>query len=161
MRSSLLSLILAVAFAGTAVLPVRVAAQSSPPPNPDARQASSAANPQPSSPDAVADSTPPAASGTGGASIRPLAPDPNNERLRQQIQKTLGTVPSLLSSQLDVQVTDSQIELSGNVPTVRDKETARRVAQSYGNNRKVVDSKVQVQNPGPTSQKPGTKAVPR
>ena len=148
MRSSLLSLMVAAVFAGTITLPGRIAAQNSDAPPSGARQASASADSQPSipPPGAVADDTPTAASGTGAASLKPLAPDPSNERLREQIQKALGSVPALSKSQLDVQVADSQIELSGSVPTARDKETARRVAQSYGNNRQVIVSNLNAQS---------------
>jgi osmotically-inducible protein OsmY len=38
-----------------------------------------------------------------------------------------------------VNVTDSTIELSGTVPTGKEKQTAKRIAQSYAGNRKVID----------------------
>ncbi len=78
----------------------------------------------------------------------PLAPDGDNQKLREQILNALRAHSSLASSSFNVEVSDSQIELSGSVPTAREKETARRIAQSYGNNRGVVDSKVDVRNAG-------------
>jgi hypothetical protein len=78
----------------------------------------------------------------------PLAPDGDNQKLREQILKVLRAHSSLASSSFDVEVSDSQIELSGSVPTAREKEIARRIAQSYGNNRSVADTKVGVRNSG-------------
>jgi osmotically-inducible protein OsmY len=69
-----------------------------------------------------------------------------NDRLREQIQSTLRKEPSLASSRVEVEVNSSQIVLSGSVPTQREKQAAYRLAQSYGNNRRVVDDKVNVQS---------------
>ena len=77
-----------------------------------------------------------------------LASDGDNQKLREQILKVIQEDSSLASSNLDVEVSDSQIELSGSVPTAREKQTARRIAQSYGNNRGVRDAKVSVRNAG-------------
>ncbi len=76
----------------------------------------------------------------------PLAPDGDNQEIQGQIQSALRAQSSLGSSSLEVKVTDSQIELAGSVPTAREKETARRVAQSYGNNRTVEDKNIIVRN---------------
>jgi hypothetical protein len=45
----------------------------------------------------------------------------------------------LSSSNVNVNVTDSTIELSGTVATGKEKQTAERIAQSYAGNRKIVD----------------------
>ncbi len=81
----------------------------------------------------------------------PLAPDGDNQKLREQILNVLRAHSSLASSSFEVEVSDSQIELSGSVPTAREKEIARRIAQSYGNNRSVADIKVGVRNAGAQS----------
>jgi hypothetical protein len=81
-----------------------------------------------------------------------------NQELREQILNALHAHSSLASSTIDVEVSDSQIVLSGSVPTARERETARRIAQSYGNNRSVVDSKIGVRNIGGTQ---GTAASQR
>jgi hypothetical protein len=81
----------------------------------------------------------------------PLAPDGDNQELREQILNVLRAHSSLASSSFEVEVSDSQIELSGSVPTAREKEIARRIAQSYGNNRSVADTKVGVRNAGAQS----------
>ena len=88
----------------------------------------------------------------------PLAPDGDNQKLREQILNVLRAHSSLASSSFEVEVSDSQIELSGSVPTAREKEIARRIAQSYGNNRSVVDAKIDVRNAGGAQ---GTQATQR
>ena len=72
----------------------------------------------------------------------------DNRELREQILNALHAHSSLASSTIDVEVSGSRIVLSGSVPTAREKETARRIAQSYGNNRSVVDSNLGVRNLG-------------
>jgi osmotically-inducible protein OsmY len=133
MRASLFLLLIALLFS------VRPEAQDRRP-----EQTASAGDPGASTP---ADAKTASAGGPGSAALG-SATGPENERLRQQIQSTLRNEPSLARSPLDVEVTGSQIVLSGIVPTARDKQTARRIAQSYGNNRRVVDSKVSVQSAG-------------
>jgi hypothetical protein len=114
---------------------------------------SSPATGQTPAPAAVAGSSQPGSTGENPSAIRAVIPSPENEKLRGQIQNTLRNEPSLAGSRLDVAVTDSEIELSGSVPTGREKEAARRLAQSYDNNRRVVDSKVNVRS-GATAQHP-------
>ena len=87
----------------------------------------------------------------------PLAPDGDNQELRGKIMNALRAQSALASSSFDLEVSDSRIELSGSVPTAHEKEIARRIAQSYGNNRSVVDTKVAVRNAG---QAQGTRAQP-
>jgi len=100
---------------------------------------------------AAAPQKPASTGGKSPAAVSSAMPYPENERLREQVQSTLRSEPSLAGSRLEVNVNDSQIELSGSVATAREKETARRIAQSYGNNRRVVDSKVNVQSGGTQS----------
>jgi hypothetical protein len=78
----------------------------------------------------------------------PLAPDDDNQELREKILNVLRAHSSLASSSFDVEVSDSRIELSGSVPTAREKEIARRIAQSFGNNRTVAVAKIEVRNAG-------------
>ncbi len=107
-------------------------------------------------PGAVAGNSQSGSSGGNPSAIRAAIPSPENEKLRGQIRNTLRNEPALAGSRLDVEVTDSRIELSGSVPTGREKEVARRLVQSYGNNRRVIDSKVDVLRGGPQSP-PGTR----
>jgi osmotically-inducible protein OsmY len=59
--------------------------------------------------------------------------------LQSTIQDKLKNEPLLSSSSVNVNVTESAIELSGTVATGKEKQTAERIAQSYAGNRKVVD----------------------
>jgi len=118
------------------------------------RAETSPASGQTPTPGAVAGNAQSGSSGGNPSAIRAVIPSPENEKLRGQIQNTLRNEPSLAGSRLDVKVTDTQIELSGSVPTGREKEVAHRLVQSYGNNRRVVDSKVDVQSGGAQSQRP-------
>jgi osmotically-inducible protein OsmY len=64
---------------------------------------------------------------------------PDSTTLQSTIQEKLKNEPMLSSSSVNVNVTDSTIELSGSVSTGKEKTTAERIAQSYAGNRKVVD----------------------
>lgn len=99
--------------------------------------------------DAALQQVPNSSPATGEAAILggPASAGDNRE-LREQILNALHAHSSLASSTIDVEVSGSRIVLSGSVPTAREKETARRIAQSYGNNRSVVDSNLGVRNLG-------------
>ncbi len=56
---------------------------------------------------------------------------------QSQLQNALQQNPNL--SGVQVAYTDSTVELSGSVPTGKDKHQARMMAQDYANGRKVVD----------------------
>jgi len=59
--------------------------------------------------------------------------------LQGQIQTALQNEPTLRNDALSVNVTDSTIELSGNVQTGKEKQTAHRIASSFAGNRRVKD----------------------
>jgi hypothetical protein len=59
--------------------------------------------------------------------------------LQGQIQNALKNEPTLSSDTVNVNVTDSSIDLNGTVATGKEKQTAKRIAQSYAGNRKVTD----------------------
>jgi osmotically-inducible protein OsmY len=63
----------------------------------------------------------------------------STDQMRSQIETALKNEPTLSSSNVMVNVTDTEITLSGTVATGKDKQTAKRIAQSYAGNRKVVD----------------------
>ena len=63
----------------------------------------------------------------------------NAAALQGQIQNALQNEPTLHNDNLSVNVADSTIELSGNVQTSREKQTARRIASSFAGNRRVRD----------------------
>jgi hypothetical protein len=47
--------------------------------------------------------------------------------------------PTLANSNVNVVVTDTTVELSGSVSTGKEKQTAKRIVQSFAGNRRVVD----------------------
>lgn len=59
--------------------------------------------------------------------------------LQNQIQNALQNEPTLRNDNLNVNVTDSTIELSGSVQTGKEKQTAQRIASSFAGNRRVRD----------------------
>lgn len=89
---------------------------------------------------------------TGGATSAQNATD-----LKAQIEN------SLQKEQLTgvvVDVTDEKVELTGTVPNGKDKQTAKRIAQSYAGNRKLVDHiKVTGQGQG-ANMSPGSETSP-
>ncbi len=68
--------------------------------------------------------------------MRPLA---DSATIQGQIEKTLRDDSTLQGSNINVRVADDLIELSGNVPTAKEKTTAWRIASSYAFNRRVKD----------------------
>jgi osmotically-inducible protein OsmY len=67
---------------------------------------------------------------TGG-----ISPD----QLKAQLQQAFQAEPTLSSCNLTQNVTADSIELAGTCPTGKEKQTARRIAQSLAGNRRVVD----------------------
>lgn len=63
----------------------------------------------------------------------------DSSTLQNQIQNALKNEPTLAADSITVSVTDSAVELSGTAATKKDKQTAKRIAQSYAGNRKVKD----------------------
>jgi hypothetical protein len=59
--------------------------------------------------------------------------------LRDEIQGALAHEPTLENSQINVGVKGSDIELTGTVPNGKARETARRIAESYAINERVID----------------------
>jgi osmotically-inducible protein OsmY len=91
------------------------------------------------------------------ASDQPAASD--SATLQTTIQDKLKSEPLLSSSTVNVNVTDSTIELSGTVSTGKEKQTAERIAQSYAGNRKVVD-RITVTGNGNSSSSSSGQAAP-
>lgn len=76
-----------------------------------------------------------------------------------QIQNALKNEPTLSNDSINVSVTDDMIELNGTVATAKEKETAKRIAQSYAGNRKVKEHLTvggQADNKGPDSNPPSS-----
>ena len=59
--------------------------------------------------------------------------------LQQKIEQAIKSDNTLAKANIMVNVTDSNIELSGTATTGKEKQTARRIAQSFAGNHKVVD----------------------
>lgn len=59
--------------------------------------------------------------------------------IQMQIQNALQKEPTLSSDNINVSVSDDAIELNGTVASGKEKQTAKRIAQSYAGNRKVKD----------------------
>ena len=98
----------------------------------------------------------------GGANISGLpqsdietAGGSQGETLQSEIENAYSKEPTLANSSIGVKVTPSEIQLSGKAENSKQKATARRIAQSYANNRRVVD-KVTV-NTNPPAQTPQQK----
>jgi hypothetical protein len=62
--------------------------------------------------------------------------------LQGRIQQALSNEPTLGSSHITVNVTDSAIELSGTAASIQDKQTAERIAESFDGNREFHDKLV-------------------
>jgi osmotically-inducible protein OsmY len=73
--------------------------------------------------------------------------------LQTQIDAALKKEPTLSNSNVVVNVTDSAVELSGSVATGKEKQTAKRIAQSFAGNRRVED-KITVTGQGSSSTTP-------
>jgi osmotically-inducible protein OsmY len=78
-----------------------------------------------------------AANGTTATAGQPNTGD--DAALQGRIQEALRNEPGLAASHISVNVTDSAIEISGTVPSGKDKQTAERIAQSFNGNRKFED----------------------
>jgi osmotically-inducible protein OsmY len=76
---------------------------------------------------------------TASSSGLGLTPDVDSNTLRSQIDSALKSDPTLSGAQVSVDVNDTQITLSGSVPSGKEKQTAVRIAQSYAGNRRVND----------------------
>jgi osmotically-inducible protein OsmY len=63
----------------------------------------------------------------------------SDDQLQQQIQAALKNEPTLANDNINVSISASSIELSGTAATGKEKQTAKRIAESYAGNRKVVD----------------------
>ncbi len=63
----------------------------------------------------------------------------SDEKMRQDINTALKNEPTLSNANVSVNVTSDRIILTGSVPTGKDRQTAKRIAQSYAGGREVVD----------------------
>lgn len=58
-------------------------------------------------------------------------------QLQEKIQAALASEPTLSGTSLNVNVTDDEIVVTGTVGTGKERTTASRIVQSFGENRKV------------------------
>lgn len=63
----------------------------------------------------------------------------NATQIQSEIQNALSQQGTLSGSNIQVNVTDTDVELTGNVATPDQKQTAERIAGSYAANRRVVN----------------------
>lgn len=127
--------------------------QTSPSQNPQGQtSAPTTANPNPTTPDPTAPTTekpvpaPQQQKPEGQSPSLPQgsAPAPSSNvadsaSLKGQLDQAYQSEPSLSGSSIQVDVSDTAIQLTGSVPTGKEKTTAKRIAQSYAGNRKVVE----------------------
>jgi hypothetical protein len=66
--------------------------------------------------------------------------DSGNAGLQSRINDALRNEPTLGASHVTANVSDSGIDLSGTVGSVKDKQTAERIASSFDGNRKITDN---------------------
>ena len=84
------------------------------------------------------------AEGTAGATAAGTAPAPGapgdiGSDLQTQIQTALKHEPTLANDNINAVVAGDTIDLSGNVASGKERQTALRIAQSFAGNRRVVD----------------------
>ena len=91
---------------------------------------------------AAAASQAPSANAVGTAGTpAPPSPDANNNAgLQSRINDALRNEPTLGASHVTASVSDSGIDLTGTVGSVKDKQTAERIASSFDGNRKLTDN---------------------
>jgi hypothetical protein len=64
----------------------------------------------------------------------------SSDQVRSDIQTAFRNEPTLTSSNISVNVTDDTVELNGSAPSSKDRDEAKRIAQSFAGNRRVVDN---------------------
>lgn len=83
----------------------------------------------------------------------------DSSSLQTQIDAALKKEPTLANSNVIVNVTDSTVALSGSVATGKEKQTAKRIAQSFAGNRKVED-RITVSGQGSSNVSPSSTTQP-
>ena len=64
----------------------------------------------------------------------------SSDQVKNDIQTAFKNEPTLTSSGVSVDVSSDTITLSGSAPSQKDRDEAKRIAQSFAGNRKVVDN---------------------
>lgn len=119
-------------------------------------QAKPGTTPDPTAPTVDKNAAPPADQSSTANSGMTAAGVTDSATLKGQLESAFQAEPTLTGSNIQVSVSDTTVELSGSVPSGKEKVTAKRIAQSYAGNRKVVDKMTvsghgnAAPNPGPT-----------
>ena len=92
--------------------------------------------PDPTQPTIDKNASPQSSTATSGATAVGVT---DSATLKGQLESAYQAEPTLTGSNIQVNVTDASVELTGSVPTGKEKVTAKRIAQSYAGNRKVID----------------------
>ena len=64
----------------------------------------------------------------------------SSDQVKSDIQTALRNEPTLTSSSITVDVTDDSIQLNGSASSAKERDEAKRIAQSFAGNRRVVDN---------------------
>lgn len=83
--------------------------------------------------------TPGTTNGSAAPTISTQTSAADDAALQGRIQEALRNEPALAPSHISVNVTDTAIEISGTVPSIQEKQTAERIAESFDGNRKFED----------------------
>lgn len=81
-----------------------------------------------------------AQSTTPGSGQMGTAAAGSSDQVRNDIQTAFRNEPTLTSSNISVNVSDDSVQLAGSAPSQKDRDEAKRIAQSFAGNRKVVDN---------------------
>ena len=95
--------------------------------------------PDPTAPTVDKNAAPPAAQSSTANSGMTAAVATDSATLKGQLESAFQAEPTLTGSNIQVSVSDTTVVLNGSVPSGKEKITAKRIAQSYAGNRKVVD----------------------
>jgi osmotically-inducible protein OsmY len=106
-----------------------------------AAQSSTAAANSPTGQSSASQQTPSSNSASTAGAPEPASPDSNNNAgLQSRINDALRNEPTLGASHVTASVSESDIDLTGTVGSVKDKQTAERIASSFDGNRKLTDN---------------------
>ena len=64
----------------------------------------------------------------------------SSDQVKNDIQTAFHNEPTLTSSNISVDVASDSVTLSGTAPSQKDRDEAKRIAQSFAGSRKVVDN---------------------
>jgi osmotically-inducible protein OsmY len=91
---------------------------------------------------------------SGASTMNGRANGSDNSTVQAQIENAIHNDPALGNSHVSILVSDTAIDMSGTVPTSKDRVSATRIAQSFGANRKIVNDKLMVTGHGHSDMPP-------